>query len=102
VKDAIDIMGVLQDKGMTGVRFTAATPAIANFKPIIVIAYENLTKDDRYVMLTSKWTEDSRGKRVPIYSSIRLLSFDGKTKEPVTIKVEDGLQELTSMHPGKF
>ena len=29
-------------------------------------------------------------------------SFDGKTKEPVTIKVEDGLQELTSMHPGKF
>lgn len=100
MQDQITVIKILIDKGMTRVRHAFHTSATVQFKPMAIIAYENPRKEDKYIMFTSRYADDSRGKRIGIYSSIRMLDFDGKTKKAVTDKVT--IADLEAMDTRQF
>lgn len=75
--DIIEVIKILESKGMKRVRPVFHTKNTMQFKPMFIIGYETPKKKDKYVMFTSKFYEDSYNKKTGVYSSIRLTAFHG-------------------------
>lgn len=98
LKDIIEVMTILNEKGMERVRPVFHTSSTSQFKPMFIVGYDTPKHKDKYIMFTSKFYEDEAGKKTGRYSSIRMVGFAAKEAYTEKVSIDDikamTLQEL--------
>lgn len=89
LKDIIEVMKVLDEKGMERVRPVFHTSSTSQFKPMFIVGYDTPKQKKKYIMFTSRFYDDSTGEKTGVYSSIRMVDFADKEAYTNKITVAD-------------